>query len=263
MSWISKTLTSSIGKKLLMALTGLFLCSFLIVHMVGNLQLFKDDDGYAFNVYAVFMTSNPLIKTVSYLLYSAILFHAFWGLYLAFRNYQARGGQSYATVNNSSSWASRNMGILGTLLLVFIAVHMSNFWWEYKNDRVPYKMYVTDIQKGGFVEPPKEMPKEFSMSKRMEESLQLQQGVKITIVRDLYKEVAEDFKEELWIVILYVFSMFALAFHLYHGFQSAFQSFGFNHRKYTPAIQLLGTGVFAILIPLGFAAMPIYFHFFK
>ena len=73
MSWLVKSLSSSIGRKVLMALTGLFLCTFLIVHMVGNLQLFNDDGGYSFNAYAVFMTTNPLIKTVSYGLYAMIL----------------------------------------------------------------------------------------------------------------------------------------------------------------------------------------------
>ena len=72
MSWITQTLTSSIGKKLVMALTGLFLCSFLMVHLIGNLQVFKGDEGLAFNEYAVFMTTNPLIKTVSYGLYASI-----------------------------------------------------------------------------------------------------------------------------------------------------------------------------------------------
>ena len=85
MSWLTKTLTSSIGKKLLMALTGLFLCTFLIVHLIGNLQLFKNDGGYAFNNYAVFMTTFPLIKVVSYVNYALILFHAFWGLYITYK----------------------------------------------------------------------------------------------------------------------------------------------------------------------------------
>ncbi len=84
MNWIISFLKSSIGKKLLMALTGLFLCTFLLIHLIGNLQLYKHDGGLAFNTYAVFMTTNPLIKFTSYGLYATILFHAFWGLYLIF-----------------------------------------------------------------------------------------------------------------------------------------------------------------------------------
>jgi hypothetical protein len=69
MSWLTTTFSSSLGKKLIMALTGLFLCTFLVVHLIGNLQLLKADGGASFNLYAKFMTSNPLIKTTSYLLY--------------------------------------------------------------------------------------------------------------------------------------------------------------------------------------------------
>ncbi|MFN8357507.1 MAG: succinate dehydrogenase cytochrome b subunit [Spirosomataceae bacterium] len=259
MSWLTKTFTSSLGKKLIMALTGLFLCSFLVVHMAGNLQLFKNDQGYAFNTYAVFMTTNPLIKTVSYALYTLILVHAFYGLYLAFKNRKARPVQ-YATINTNSTWASRNMAILGTLLLVYIVVHMADFWAEYKFGHVPYKMYVEDIRTGkpaqGY---PKDMPADFVMEKKMEETLDLQQGVKVTIVKDLYEEVEEAFKNPL-LVLLYVIGMFAVAFHLYHGFQSAFQTLGLNHPKYSPAIKFLGIWIFAIGIPLAFAAMPIYFY---
>ena len=82
MSWITNFLTSSIGRKLIMSLTGLFLIQFLLVHLVGNLQLLIDDNGEAFNIYANFMTTNPVIKTVSYLLYAGILLHAIQGLLL-------------------------------------------------------------------------------------------------------------------------------------------------------------------------------------
>lgn len=111
MSWVTQTLSSSIGKKLVMALTGLFLCSFLIVHMSGNLQLFKQDNGLAFNVYAVFMTTNPFIKTISYGLYALILLHAIEGLYVTYQNRQARGEQRYVVNGGSanSSWFSRNI----------------------------------------------------------------------------------------------------------------------------------------------------------
>jgi succinate dehydrogenase / fumarate reductase, cytochrome b subunit len=258
MSWLTKTLTSSIGKKVLMSLTGLFLCTFLIVHLIGNLQLFKDDGGYAFNTYAVFMTTNPLIKTVSYGLYALILFHAFWGIYLAYQNYSARSVR-YAVNKNSSSWASRNMAILGTILLVYIAVHMADFWAEYKFGHVPYKQYVENISTGELVqqqEVPEEQAKTIKTKKI--EVVDIQSGSKIVVVKDLYKEVADAFKQPL-IVIFYVLAMIAMAFHLIHGFQSAFQTLGLNHPKYTPFIKNVGIFIFGILIPIAFAAMPVYF----
>jgi succinate dehydrogenase / fumarate reductase cytochrome b subunit len=256
MNWITKMFSSSLGQKLIMSLTGLFLCTFLVVHMIGNLQLFKNDAGLAFNKYAVFMTTNPLIMITSYLLYATILFHAFKGLWLAFKNQKARPVKYQAFDGKANShWSSRNMGILGTIILVFVVVHMSNFWWEYKNGHVPYTRYMENIQTGEVVSD--YMPKEFTMHTKLEE--QTEGLMKVTIVKDLYREVAEEFKTEWWLVALYVISMAALAFHLYHGFASAFQTLGLNHKKYNGLINFIGIGVFAILIPIGFAAMPLYF----
>ena len=92
MKWLISFLTSSLGKKVVMSLTGLFLCSFLLVHMIGNLKLFADSDGHKFNEYAEFMAHNPLIKSVSYGLYFFILLHAFQGFLIYFTNRAAVGG---------------------------------------------------------------------------------------------------------------------------------------------------------------------------
>ena len=83
---------------------------------------------------------------------------------------------------------------------------------------------------------------------------------KVTTVKDLYAEVAEGFKEW-WLVLIYIVSMAAVSFHLYHGFQSAFQTFGLNHSKYNGLIKFIGLWIFSIAIPAGFAAMPLYFFF--
>lgn len=260
MSWLTKTLTSSIGKKLLMSLTGLFLCTFLIVHLVGNLQLFKHDAGFAFNAYAVFMTTNPLIKTVSYGLYTLILFHAFWGMYLELQNRKARPS-AYAVVKNSSSWASRNMAILGTILLVYIAVHMADFWWEYHNGPLPYTKYVENLQTGEVTS--ERMAADYTQGVKKVEFVDVASESKVVIMKDLYEEVSEGFSSSLLLVVFYVISMAVLGFHLAHGFQSAFQTLGVNHSKYTPFIKTIGIWVFAILIPLGYALMPLYFYFLK
>jgi succinate dehydrogenase / fumarate reductase cytochrome b subunit len=235
-----------------MALTGLFLCSFLVVHLIGNMQLFKSDGGFAFNTYAVFMTGNPLIKTISYGLYAIILFHAVWGLYLAASNRNARP-VPYAVVDGSanSSWTSRWMGVLGTLILVFIVMHMSDFWAEYKFGELPYTRYERDLVSGDLVWNPAE-----PIAGKMESFTN--ESVEYTVVKDLYAEVAEAFKEW-WIVLLYILAMAALSFHLVHGFSSAFQSLGINHSKYNGLIKFVGIWIFGILIPFLFAAMPVYF----
>lgn len=252
MNWLTSFLQSSIGRKLLMALTGLFLCAFLLVHLIGNLQLFKHDYGLAFNTYAVFMTSNPFIKFTSYGLYATIIFHAFWGLYLVYLNKKARP-QTYAMVDGkaNSSWASRSMGLLGTIILAFIVTHMADFWAEYKFGEVPYVQYQQDLNTLDVTC----VPTDAIDSKMIQFT---SNNVEYTIVKDLNKEVVEAFKEW-WLVVLYVVAMIAISFHLIHGFKSAFQTMGFNHSKYNGLIRFIGIYVFGIIVPILFAAMPIYF----
>ena len=123
MNWLTSFLTSSLGRKLIMSLTGLFLILFLVIHLIGNLQLLFDDGGIAFNLYAKKMTSDPLIKTVSYVLYASILLHAIQGWLLWRVNKKARGPQGYAVkvTRGSSKTAkvAKNMGWIGTIIFCF------------------------------------------------------------------------------------------------------------------------------------------------
>jgi succinate dehydrogenase / fumarate reductase cytochrome b subunit len=226
MSWFVKFLTSSIGKKVIMSLTGLFLVVFLAVHLAGNLQLLIQDGGKQFNLYAKFMTTNPVIKTISYLLYTFILLHAVQGLALWFQNMKARGNERYAVqklraVNTNANLANR-MGWLGTVILIFLIIHLYQFWLQMKMDVLPYETY---------------------------------EGVAI---KNLYVPVEAAFSN-FGFVIFYVISMAAVAFHLWHGFQSSFQTLGLNHQKYSPLIRFIGKA-YSILIPLGFAIIPIVFY---
>jgi succinate dehydrogenase / fumarate reductase, cytochrome b subunit len=220
-------LGSSIVKKYWMALTGLFLSVFLIVHLAGNLQLLGGEGSrLGFNEYAKFMTSFPLIKISSYLLYFSILFHAFDGILLTIQNRKARPIKyAYEKPSANSIWASRNMGLLGTIILVFIVTHMANFW---------AKMHWG------------EMPMDANNNK------------------DLYEVVIAFFKDPslgLVFTSVYVIAMIALAFHLWHGFASAFQSLGVNHPKYNGIIKSVGFG-FAVIIPALFAVIPLYIYLF-
>jgi succinate dehydrogenase / fumarate reductase cytochrome b subunit len=220
MKWLVDMLTSTIGRKLIMALTGLFLILFLTVHLSGNLQLLKDDGGKAFNIYAEFMTTFPLIKVISIGNFFFILLHIYTSIVLTQRNRAARPVQ-YAYLagqSTNSSWASRNMGLLGTLILVFLIVHLRGYWYEMHFGGIPTQNY------GG---------KE---------------------VKDLYAVVKESYKQW-WYVAFYVISMAFVGFHLLHGFQSAFQTLGLSHKKYTPLIKAVGYG-FAIIVSLGFALIP-------
>lgn len=203
-----------------MALTGLFLVVFLLAHLAGNLQLLdmSPEGQLKFNEYAKFMTTFPVVKAISYLLYFSILFHAFDGFLLAFQNRKARPVKyAYEKPGANSAWYARQMALLGTLLLVFIVIHMRGFWYE---------MHWGDI------------------------------GMDANGNKDLYTVVAAAFSQS-WYVALYVVMMAVLAFHLLHGFQSAFQSLGLNHPRYTPVIKNVGVFI-AVVVPVFFALIPVW-----
>jgi succinate dehydrogenase / fumarate reductase cytochrome b subunit len=223
MSWVTKTLSSTIGRKLIMALTGLFLILFLTGHVAGNLQLFKSDGGEAFNIYAKFMTTNPAVKLLSYLTYISIIGHVIFSIWLSKTNKAARPVGYGVSTPPSTTLSSRNMGILGTILLIFIVVHMQTFWYQMHWGDVPFVTYGDEEYK------------------------------------DLFSIVAFAFQNEL-MVIGYVVAMGFLAFHLSHGFASAFQTLGLNHQKYSPAIEVIGK-IYCILVPILFASMPVYIYF--
>jgi succinate dehydrogenase / fumarate reductase cytochrome b subunit len=255
MSEFKQTFNSSLGKKLIMALTGLFLCTFLIVHLGGNLQLFKNDGGYSFNVYANFLTHFPPIEVIAYLLYLSILVHAFYALILTIKNRKARP-IGYAAVNKSpATWSSKNMGLLGAILFLFIVIHMSDFWYSYKfTSKVGYKEYRTDLATD------KTTSVDYvPVSPNFENSVSTENNIEIVRVKDLQARVANSFSNLLY-VIFYVIAMGAVSFHLLHGFQSAFRTLGWVHRKYTPIVYFIGTWLFAVIIPIGFALMPIVYY---
>jgi succinate dehydrogenase / fumarate reductase cytochrome b subunit len=280
----SALLKSSLAKKYWMALTGLFLCLFLAGHLAGNLQLIFSD-ALHFNQYALFMTSNPAVKILSYLTYLSILFHAVDGFLLTYQNVKARPiGYAKNNPSKNSSFSSRNMAVLGTLILVFIVVHMVNFWAVMHFDKnMPLQtisvemmgqkqdLYVTT--NGGYM-PVMQVAKSHEEAMKTgaqtyienrTEFYNTQAKVKIADgYKDLHKITIAFFKDPkfgLIATLLYVLAMIVLAFHLLHGFSSAFQSLGVNNPKYNPAIKGFGMA-FAIVVPLLFAIIPIYIHFF-
>lgn len=254
-----KMLNSSIGQKVIMSLTGLFLCSFLLVHVSGNLQLFKDDHGLAFNQYTVFMTTFTPIKIVSYLLYATILIHAINSLLLTMANRKARAvGYQSRKDPRSSSWASKNMGILGTILLIFLITHMANFWYQYKFGDTPWAEYSVDLNSGMVLGEPIVIEGEDLHPHEYVRTDASGNEVNVVVVKNLYAVVKEAFTQPL-LVVLYLIGMIALAYHMVHGFQSSFQTLGIRHNTYTPLIRGIGIWLFGIIIPLLFAAMPVYF----
>jgi len=223
MNWLLNALTSGLGRKVIMSLTGIFLILFLLVHLVGNLQLLKSDGGDAFNVYSQFMAHNPLIQLVSKGNFFFILLHITVAISLYVKNRMARPiGYKVSAGSANSSWASRSMSLLGILIFIFILIHLKGFWYNFKFGVVPTTM-VDGLE-----------------------------------MHDAYTWVLDAYTNPL-ISTFYVISMIVLGFHLWHGFSSAFQSLGLNHVKYTGFIKVLGK-LYAIIIPALFAIIPIYLY---
>ena len=205
----------------------MFLILFLVVHLIGNLQLLYSDEGEKFNLYARFMTTFPPIKIISYGLYALILLHAVQGWILWRKNVTARGPQGYAVkvtrATNTNARAASNMGWLGTIIFVFLLIHLYQFWLQMKMGALESKIYEGEA------------------------------------VADLYTIVKATYMN-IGFVVFYVVSMVVIAFHLWHGFQSAFQTLGWNHRKYSPLIRVIGK-IYAVVVPALFALIPLYMYF--
>jgi succinate dehydrogenase / fumarate reductase, cytochrome b subunit len=224
MNWFSAFLTSSIGRKVVMGVTGLSLIAFLLVHCGINACIFLNDGGDTFNKAAHFMGSNFFIRAAEIGLFGGIVLHAVQGLLLwADKKKRRPIGYEVAAGSATSTWYSRSMGLLGTIILLFLIMHLYHFW-------VPSR--ITGLE---------------------------DTTVDGERIHNLYAEMQVVF-ESLWVVILYVLAVISLAYHLLHGFQSAFQTMGWNHRKYTPIIKAVGFG-YSIVVPIVFALMPILMHF--
>ncbi|WP_116789954.1 succinate dehydrogenase cytochrome b subunit [Flavobacterium psychrotrophum] len=275
----SALLKSSIAKKYWMALTGLFLCLFLVGHLLGNLQLLSTGEFAAlhFNQYALFMTTNPAVKALSYLTYISIIFHAIDGILLTVQNKKARPiGYVMNRPQKNTIWASRNMAVLGTVILVFIVTHMISFWAVmHFDEKMPLQTITISAQgqsqefyvttDGGYI-PKAQVEQGGLIIKDRTSFYDAQANVKIKEgYKDLYKITVDFFKNPennmgLIATILYVVAMVTLGFHLYHGFGSAFQSLGANNPKYNGFIKKFGYA-FAIVVPAAFAFIPVYIHF--
>ena len=222
MSWVKATLTSSIGKKLVMSITGIFLIGFLVAHLIGNISLLSST-GDSFNGYAHFMKHNKLIVLSEVVLFLGFIFHIAQGLILEKGNRGARK-QKYAVANKNEKvdWKSKYMGPFGVVILIFLLVHL----WDFFRFKYAFPGGLVDVEVNG------------------------------EMIPDLYGRVKAVYTSSILHVILYPLAMLVIGFHLAHGFQSAFQSLGLRHKKYTPLIKAVGTA-YAVIVPLAFAAIPV------
>ena len=214
--------SSSVGRKVLMALSGFFLLIFLFQHFVINLLSVVSPS--SFNEVSHFMGTNSIIQfLIQPILLFGVLFHLGMGMYLESKNRAARPIK-YAMDKpaENSNWMSRNMLITGIMIMLFLGLHFYDFWLPEIKDK---------FIDGKWDDPIKYFP-------HLQHKFQ-----------DLTR------------VIIYCVSFIFLSLHLLHGFQSAFQSAGFNHNKYTPTIKKLGN-LYAIIIPAGFVFIAL-FHYFN
>jgi succinate dehydrogenase / fumarate reductase cytochrome b subunit len=227
MASLSSSLASSVGRKILMSLTGVVLFGFIVGHLVGNLQLLSGDADI-FNRYGHFLVSlGGLLVLVELFLIACLTIHVVTALQIAWGKRKARP-QPYASVRSAGGKSRKSLGsstmvYTGLLVLVFIVIHLRTF----KYGPAEAEGYVSTID-----------------------------GVE---VRDLHRLVVEKFQQIEW-VVGYVAAMILLGVHLSHAFWSAFQSLGFYHERYTPVLYLAGRAL-AVLISLGFLIIPIWIYF--
>ncbi len=214
---VPSLLATSIGRKIVMGITGLFLCTFLIAHLSGNFLLLKPlfdptDGGKAFNEYAEFMSKSPLIRLPEIIMFLGFMIHIGLAAKLTSQNKNARPqGYVYQANDGKTSIFSKYMGVTGSIVLIFLLIHLYSFFVKHRIIGTEETMYET---------------------------------VKIAFSNPIY-------------VLFYVIAQILLAFHLNHGFQSGFQSLGLKKNpKWNTLINKVGLG-FSILIPLGFAIIPI------
>lgn len=213
-----------------MALSGLFLISFLLVHVGLNSCIFNDlpffnpaDNGSMFNRAAAFMGDSYVIRIIEIGLFAFFLLHIIQGYAVEINNRKKRRqGYKIGLGNRGSTWMSRSMAILGTLIFLYLIMHISQFW-------VPSRVT------GGLQE-----AEYFNNGK---------------VYHNLFLKMYETFQSGL-IVVLYLIGVIALFFHLIHGFHAAFRSVGVHNQKYLSMLKGLGYG-FSVIVCVLFALMPI------
>ena len=211
----SKMELSSIVRKFIMALSGLFLIVFLITHLVINsLTLASSKD--LFNEAAHFMATNPIIYAMQYVLALGFIIHIGMGIKLTIQNKRARSQEYvYNKMSKNTNLSSRSMIVSGGLVIVFLALHLRDYFYQMKFVGLPEGTTDYDLVVNLFTNP--------------------------------------------YYTAVYVIAFIVLGIHLNHGFKSAFQSMGANHKKYNPLIKIVSTA-YSIVIALGFSTIAI-FHF--
>ena len=223
---MSSFLNASIGRKVFMSLTGIFLILFLIVHLTVNLFLTFDSTGKLFNEAAHFMATNPFIRIMEPILALGFIIHIIWSGWITLVNMNARP-QGYAVGDKVLSWwaPSKNMFILGSLILIFLVIHIMDFWVKMRFTGDPLLDKATGLEAG---------------------------------VHNSYELVSYLFINNRIYDVLYIIGSLLLGFHISHGFWSAFQTIGINNIVWLKRLKNVSI-FFGYVFAIGFAAIPLYF----
>ena len=209
-------------RKSIIALTGLFLCLFLIVHLSANCILILPEETARelYNAYSTTLRENPLIQIIAYVLYLSIILHVIYALIITIKNKKATDkGYALNKTSENSTWASQNMGLLGLAVLLFIVVHLAQFWARIK----------LGIGEGV--------------------------GTDASGYVDVY-EVTYSLFQNIYFVTFYTVLMVPLGLHLHHGLKSAFKSLGFYHRRGLRMLSRVSL-VYAAIMAVGFGIIPL------
>lgn len=222
MSWLIK---SSIGRKLVMSISGLFLVLFVLFHSLMNFVVIISADAY--NAIAGFLGANWYALIATAVLALGFVVHIIYGLWLSYQNLKARGSDRYAVSKKQPgvSWASKNMLILGAIVLGFLALHMIHFW---------SKMQLVELLHGhGWAEAGYHDPTDGAYF------------------------ISELFKNPIYCIV-YIVWIAALWLHLTHGFWSGMQTLGWNNKTWLPRLKKVSITV-ATIVCLLFVSVPVYY----
>lgn len=219
---MSQRTLSSITKKVIMSLAGLFLLMFLLVHLGINLFLLPltPDHKEIFLTAAEFMSTFAPMKIMEVVLFGGFILHAIYGIIVQLQNWASRGSKKYAGGSKTKTTiSSTTMIYSGIIILLFLFLHLYQFYFV--------KLGIVD-------------------------------GPTAHGHPDFYTIAVNMFSHDMIFSSIYILTFIVLIFHLLHAFQSAFQTMGWNHPTYTPIVKAVGI-VYAIVVPLGFIAIPLYY----
>lgn len=214
-------INSSIGRKLIMSISGIFLVLFLLFHSLMNIVVIISPTGY--NAICAFLGANWYAVVGTAVLAGGFVVHILYALFLTYQNMRARGSEGYAVTKNQKSveWSSQNMFVLGLIIFGFLALHFYNFWYRMQFAEL------TGIETGQF-----------------------NPGDGAAYVKELFSN---------WIYcVVYIIWLSGLWFHLTHGVWSSLQSIGINNKTWLPRVKVISNIISTIVI-LMFMSIPVYY----